>query len=542
MNTLRRLAFLVAMFLLSLLAALADAQTVKLTASHITSGASPGTPFTGKLCFVPANNGGAVINFQYGGGGQGTTQQSCYLVTNGVLQSGITVPDTALTNPLNLCLYAQLINPTQPAQKQNVGTYSCIQPASSGQSSWCSGSGTSTVCNLDNYTPSLATLVVQQTGPTGPQGPPGAGYINGLTSDGSNGISVAGNIAAQKFNVVGTSTGKWLNNLNAQLKAAAIANSLSSFVSVGAGVPSPFAKFMDIYPPGYGQWFQGISFEDFAVQGAYNQTTPINFGCALCLGMSNINTSQAIAFVSTRANAATGSGLWAGYLYATGFPGDGYNLSGPRLIWTGAFGPFTQIDPSTSSFSMTTSGLSANVIANFLATHGLSSGRHTLIQVGLDTGNYDAVQLGWQSTGTANSTGAFAYLGLPGIFAPFAVFGTGDVTINSQTDNGFKLEVNGTEKVDGPLTAASTVTLGQHLNQSASKNIAGTCAMTSGTCSAQSFSAGYSNTPSCTCSWNGSGTLTGLLKCANGVSSITPASTVSTDTAVVAWMCVGNPN
>jgi hypothetical protein len=152
----------------------AGAQTVNLTAWNTKT--LSGKTFTGKLCIVPTNNSGAVINFQYGLGGQGTTNQVCFQVTAGVLQSGVTVPDTYLTNPQNLCLNAQLIDPTQSPQwpsKSVVGTFPCLQPASSGQS-WCSTTGGVTTCDLDNYAPVAQGLIVQQTGIQGPIGPPGA--------------------------------------------------------------------------------------------------------------------------------------------------------------------------------------------------------------------------------------------------------------------------------------------------------------------------------------------------------------------------------
>lgn len=157
--------------LIALLCALcgitAGAQTVMLTASHTRT--LNGTLFTGKLCMVPANNNGAVIPFQYGGsgGGQGTTHEVCFQVTAGALWGGVSVPDTNLTNPQNLCLYTRLVDPTQPPAKQNVGLYPCLQPAAN--NSWCSA-GT---CNLDNYAPSLTALVAQQTGIPGVQGLPG---------------------------------------------------------------------------------------------------------------------------------------------------------------------------------------------------------------------------------------------------------------------------------------------------------------------------------------------------------------------------------
>lgn len=68
----------------------------------------------------------------------------------------------------------------------------------------------------------------------------------------------------------------------------------------------------------------------------------------------------------------------------------------------------------------------------------------------------------------------------------------------------------------------------------------GTCTMSSGTCSAQSLSYTYNAAPNCFATWNGSGTLTGLIKAPSTTTTVTPASSVGTDTAVVNWACYGN--
>jgi len=81
-----------------------------------------------------------------------------------------------------------------------------------------------------------------------------------------------------------------------------------------------------------------------------------------------------------------------------------------------------------------------------------------------------------------------------------------------------------------------------HINQTATKNWAGNCTMASGTCGAQTFNVPYSQTPACVCSWTGGGTLTGLIKCVASTASVTPQSSVGTDSAAVAWSCTGNPN
>lgn len=80
------------------------------------------------------------------------------------------------------------------------------------------------------------------------------------------------------------------------------------------------------------------------------------------------------------------------------------------------------------------------------------------------------------------------------------------------------------------------------LLQNANGNFANSCLMTSGACTAQTFTAAFNFTPVCTCTWSGSGTLTGAIKCPATTTTVTPASTVGTDTAQISWICVGQPN
>jgi hypothetical protein len=65
----------------------------------------------------------------------------------------------------------------------------------------------------------------------------------------------------------------------------------------------------------------------------------------------------------------------------------------------------------------------------------------------------------------------------------------------------------------------------------------GTCTMSSGTCSPQSFSHTLPSAPACQATWTGTGTLSGILKAPSTKSAITPSSSVHTDTAQVNWSC-----
>lgn len=68
----------------------------------------------------------------------------------------------------------------------------------------------------------------------------------------------------------------------------------------------------------------------------------------------------------------------------------------------------------------------------------------------------------------------------------------------------------------------------------------GTCTMRSGTCTVQNLSTIYGAPPKCFANWTGTGTLTGALKVPSTTSTVTPASSVTSDTAQVNWACFGN--
>lgn len=62
------------------------------------------------------------------------------------------------------------------------------------------------------------------------------------------------------------------------------------------------------------------------------------------------------------------------------------------------------------------------------------------------------------------------------------------------------------------------------------------CTMASGTCT-YTYSNSYSSAPNCTATWNGTGTLSGILKAVPGTSSVVVSSTVGTDNGVVDIIC-----
>jgi hypothetical protein len=68
----------------------------------------------------------------------------------------------------------------------------------------------------------------------------------------------------------------------------------------------------------------------------------------------------------------------------------------------------------------------------------------------------------------------------------------------------------------------------------------GQCTMTSGSCAVQSLGSTYLTAPKCFANWTGTGTLTGIIKVPSTATSVTPASSVRTDSAEVNWACFGN--
>jgi hypothetical protein len=165
-----RLRTLIPALFLAVCALAGSAQTVNFVASGVRN--LGGAGFTGKLCFLPTNNSGAPVNFTYSGGGQGTDQQVCDPVSGGTLQSGVTLPDTYLTTPQFLCIYTTLVSNTLVnGQPQVINKWPCLQPGSSGQSSWCSVSGGVTTCDFDSYVSPANGLTAVTAGPPGRRSP-----------------------------------------------------------------------------------------------------------------------------------------------------------------------------------------------------------------------------------------------------------------------------------------------------------------------------------------------------------------------------------
>jgi hypothetical protein len=194
----RKISCLIAFLFVTLLPSNSAAQTVTVSASNLQDG---GAPANGKIYFQPSLLSGTPASYRRPGGGIATVVPVSATVTNGAYS--MTLPDTTLTLPENICFSVKLIT----ANGSVLGPgYSCVQPhgTSTGDGDWCAA-GT---CNFDNYAPNLPALPqvgAGPAGPTGPQGPTGATGPQGPTgptgsqgpAGGTSGVVSTTSIAAQ---------------------------------------------------------------------------------------------------------------------------------------------------------------------------------------------------------------------------------------------------------------------------------------------------------------------------------------------------------
>jgi hypothetical protein len=120
--------------------ALVDAQTVTVSASKLYDG---GSLANGTIYWTPVLANGVKAVYHRADGGMVSVTPAQATVTSGAFS--LTIPDTALTTPTNLCFHLQLVT-----QSGNVMDIPCVQPTAN--NSWC----ISSACNFDNYTPSTS--------------------------------------------------------------------------------------------------------------------------------------------------------------------------------------------------------------------------------------------------------------------------------------------------------------------------------------------------------------------------------------------------
>lgn len=73
-------------------------------------------------------------------------------------------------------------------------------------------------------------------------------------------------------------------------------------------------------------------------------------------------------------------------------------------------------------------------------------------------------------------------------------------------------------------------------------DFAGRCTMSAGACPAITFNVTWAANPGCVATWNGTGTLTGVVKAISTTTTLNISSSVGTDTAVMTYVCIGIGN
>jgi hypothetical protein len=250
-----------------------------------------------------------------------------------------------------------------------------------------------------------------------------------------------------------------------------------------------------------------------SVCGSSNGTSSVN--APSCYLSSALNTSGSIGFQdTTTSNVTTG------------------DILGMALTSTQAVSQSSGWFYNVKSIG-TYTGNSSNGSGNFfgLFSSGIQNGTGSMSTI-----DSVAAQIGATNSGTVTFGKAFHVLS-PNIQ------GTGNLTnlcglcIDQQKVSGVTTAyaIDQTATTDQNLFSGPT-TFGSRLKITDE----GSCTMTLGACASQSLSSTYSTAPICIATWNGSGTLTGILKIPSTTTTARPASTVNTDNAVVNWACFGN--
>ncbi len=197
------------------MSAVAAAQTVTVSSSSFTD--SGGHPVNGVITFQPALVNGVAASYQKGGGGVVVAKSVTAQIVNGAFS--LTLPDTTLTNPANICFVVKAAIPFTEVPLLGPG-YNCVQPHGTALSGgdWCQA-GT---CNFDLYVPNIPALPVIVTNSSGPNiGSLGNSEVTGQT------------VSQGSVNLVGTvpQNGKYLISYYASQHALCSAGFNSVFFS-----------------------------------------------------------------------------------------------------------------------------------------------------------------------------------------------------------------------------------------------------------------------------------------------------------------------
>ena len=288
-------------------AAASLAQTVTVSASNLQDG---GSPANGTIYWKPVLSSGIGASYHLPGGGIASVTAQSATVTSGAFS--LTLPDTTLTTPANICFSVTL----NTANGSVLGPgYTCVQPhgTSTGSGDWCA----SGACSFDSYAPYLPAQVQIEPGATGPTGPAGAAGPAGATGPaGAAGVDSAS--AADLTLTVMSSGSAYSLSLNPSAQSTADPE-LSRFQSALASGKATVLALGDSTTNGYGiasgagGWVSYTSTATVMPGGSFGQRLQASWGAGNNLSAGN---SGGVYTVNCDTSAAPGcvtlTGTWTG--------------------------------------------------------------------------------------------------------------------------------------------------------------------------------------------------------------------------------------
>lgn len=254
-----------------------------------------------------------------------------------------------------------------------------------------------------------------------------------------------------------------------------------------------------------------------------------------------INNSARVVMIGNNTAGNSGAGVNDGVGKSANLSDDG---STPALTSTGAFGVglFSSNPASPANgqlwYNTTVPGLYAEIGGNAV-------GLTTQSQWGINVAHWGTNDLNLDTLYTQGWYASYTFLGTTPIGSSTylcAVRPVGPLVGAPQTETIQECSV--LNSVAPTYKRASSGT-GTWSTWQLENTYTGTCTMTAGACSAQNLPVLFISAPACWGSFTGTGTLTGILKFPSSAGSpgtVTPTSTVNTDTAQVRYFCTGAPN
>jgi lysophospholipase L1-like esterase len=400
---------------------------------------SKGVPAVGTVIFQPALSTGQAISYQ-GPSAQITARPVSAKIASGYFS--ITLPDTSLTNPKNVCFNLKAVETGTGYALLGKG-YECVQPhyTATGLTDWCQAG----VCNLDNYIPNLPALGTIETGPPGPANSLAIGTVSTLDAGSTATAIITGASPSQTLSLgipkgdkgdIGPQGASAITGMsgdgtgNATLTGKFTADTVAAVTSVSAGGTTHTSIGSS-----------GVTFPDGTVQvSAITSSTATNINGTSCA----LNGSCTIAFpgqfitsnLLAHWNMVQGSVAQKVYNVAyTGFRTNFALSSDDFTTWQAYNGGTGGVN------TVTFTGASSNIIGHNKVLSGVSnfpnvaSSAYTISAMMSVASGTGTARLGFYTSGRMILSSDFALTTTPTLFS-FTWTGTSTIGISAIIQNG----------------------------------------------------------------------------------------------------------